>query len=201
MSFSYSGSVDVSRGIAKVFMDETYYSFQTTEKCRIGVDGQPLVWFKDGEEFIIKLGATYIFDRDTTISLSYPISTVLAPTTYEAENSATIPFYSTSGYGAACAISIVDALTAYTVVGRLVYNNSNNSSQSVTIRIIYDSTILASQTQTVPASSTLFFYINKALTTTIPANKTVRLEAQRIRVNNGIVGGEIPSFISITDTA
>lgn len=78
MAFSYSGSVDVSRGIAKVFTNSTYYSFQLTEACRIGIDGNPLVNFKSGDEFIIQVDSTYIFDRDTTISLSYPASDPVA---------------------------------------------------------------------------------------------------------------------------
>ncbi len=73
MAFSYSGSEDISRGVAKVWTGGLVYSFKTTEECRIGVDHKPFIRVPSGSEFIILEDVDYIFDRDMTIMYSYPI--------------------------------------------------------------------------------------------------------------------------------
>lgn len=131
MAFSYSGSVLVSRGMSKVFSDDTYYSFKTTEKCRIGVDGDPLVWVKSEEEFIIKVGATYMFDRDSKLLLSYPVvDNAVDPNLWEkqstshiTENSTLMREYDTTAYH----VTVAKTGTATITFGAHAWSQNTNT--------------------------------------------------------------------------
>ena len=89
MSFTYSGSLDVQRGVCFVFPTDAYV-FKPTAECRIGIDGHPLIYVSAGEEFLTKQGAKYVFDRDTTVMIGYkpeqPVleATLKSPTQFNA---------------------------------------------------------------------------------------------------------------------
>jgi len=71
-SLRFSGSQTVTKGQPVVWILDEFDAFKLTEKCKISMDATPFVTFKGGNEFIIKKGATYIFDRDTEVALAYP---------------------------------------------------------------------------------------------------------------------------------
>jgi len=71
-SLRFSGSQSITKGSPVVWILNEFDAFKLTEKCKVSMDATPFVNFKAGNEFIIKKGATYIFDRDTEVALAYP---------------------------------------------------------------------------------------------------------------------------------
>jgi len=199
-AFSYSGSLDISRGVAKEWTDATVYSFKTTETCRIGVDHNPFISVNAGAEFIIKQDVDYIFDRDTTIMYSYPEADAeLPPTTYYADVRTDNAIYATSGFSVLCEIPIVDELTSYTLYARVAYWKVTQT--TITMKVMVGSTTLDTIDVLCPTSQYTILSFNSALTTTIPANSIVKLYIENGGTNDTVVGSRVPTVLSITDTA
>jgi len=199
MAFGYSGSGGVERGIQKIWTDATYYSFKTTEECRISVDGTPLIEFGAGEEFIIKVDAVYIFDRDTTIMYSYPPEVVTEPSTFHAEVTTDNAIYSDSGFSTLVTIPTVEELTDYTLYASVAYWKV--SAATITMKVVVGGVTLATVDVYCPTSQYTILAINEALTTTIPANSIIELQIENGGTNDTVVGSRVPTVLSIRDTA
>lgn len=199
MSFSYSGSTKVTRGVQKVFSDSTYYSFKTTEECRISVDGMPLVFVGAGEEFIIKVGAVYIFDRTTTIMLSYPEADAVVPPTWEAKVTTDNAIYASTGFTTLVTIPVFDELTSYDLYASVAYWKV--SAATITMKVVVGATTLATVDVYCPTSQYTILSINEAKTTTIAANSIVELQVENGGTNDSVVGSRVPTVLSLRDTA
>jgi len=197
MSFGYSGSENISRGIPKIFSDSTYYSFKINEFCRIGVDGNPLVTFKDGDEFVIKIGVTYIFDRDIKISLSYPDVDAVTPPVLEIIVSTDNDIYSSSGFSTLAIIPTYEELTDYTLFASVAYWKV--TATTITMKVLVDAVELASVDVYCPTSQYTILAINESLTTTIPANSIIELQIENGGTNDTVVGSRVPTVLSIRE--
>ncbi len=204
MSFSYSGSQLVSRGApGLIFADETYYSFKVKEFCRIGVDGNPLIDFKADEEFIIKIGVTYIFDRDTKISLSYPLPTdelVVDPTQVKYDRSSR-NFSLSAGLYYPCCTMIADRdLTAYDIFAFASIMIIANETGVIT-RLRYNGVTIASRSDTYSSAVIRNITLDVSSTVVIPKNGVITLEVEGSGSITYIRGDYDETLIRIIDTA
>lgn len=68
----FSGSQSVQKGQAVTWILDETWAFKTTEAVGVSCNSTPFVQLRQGETFIIKQGALYIFDNDTVLALAYP---------------------------------------------------------------------------------------------------------------------------------
>ncbi|UFH59841.1 hypothetical protein [Sulfurovum mangrovi] len=79
MSNKYSGTKKILRGVQYTFDALIYYAIQMTEEIRVSISGTPLFFAKNGDEFLLSNSGTYVFDRDTTVMVSYVDTTLSEP--------------------------------------------------------------------------------------------------------------------------
>jgi len=197
--FSWSGSEDIDRGVAKEWTDDTIYSFMPTTFCKIGIDHNPFVDVSANTEIIIKQDVDYIFDRDTTIKYSYPPEVVAEVATLYAEVTSDNDIYSSSGFSTLVEIPTYEELTDYTLYARVAYWKITQA--TITMKVMVGSTTLDTIDVLCPTSQYTILSFNSALTTTIPANSIIKLLIENGGSNDTVVGSRVPTVLSVRDTS
>lgn len=168
MSFTYSGSIDVQRGVCFVFPADAYV-FKTTEECRIGIDGHPLIYVSSGEEFLTKQGAKYVFDRDTTVMIGYkPEQPVLEATLKQAQVhsvSEDINAEPSAGQNVTTellVIPVANNITSASISGSLSLVNLKQNN-SIVLYIIVNGSIVATQSLSDTSGARKIIAISKTM--------------------------------------
>ena len=69
------GTISVSAGVTKIWSDESDFSFSPSLDGRVSVDRKAFVPIRAGNNYTIKHGAYYVFDRNQTLAIQFPPDT------------------------------------------------------------------------------------------------------------------------------
>lgn len=201
-TMNYSGSQSVTGCSITTWTTSTYYSFKLTEDCKISVGGTPAINARSGEEFIIQTDTAYIFDRDTTVMLAYPIVESTVISTQRRENTTGFNFSIDPGLYYPIVSLVADRdYSSYDIFGFVRLWLFSSETGVITRITLNGSTILATRSDNYTATQTYFRTLDASLTTAISKNDVLSLEVEGSGSMTYIINDADPALLRIEDTA